>query len=283
MEPIFENISANIGSSFYYHLLEGGCNTALWHIHPEYELVYIHSGSAERHIGSNVSRYSNGDLILIGSNIPHSNLGNVDFKDNYEIVVQMPIDLIENRFSNLVEFRSIKKLFDRSKHGISFGQAVKDKAGRLLTKMNQLDPFERFISLIEVLMFLANSRDYELLNAHSVTVELQSNDYARIQKINEFVSKNYSRTIKLNEMAGLTGLTESSFSRFFRKVTGKTFSTFLNEYRVQKAGAILLECNNSITDVMLDSGFTEPAYFSRTFKKLTGQTPSEYRKARRNW
>jgi len=283
MEPIFENINTNVDSSFHYHFLEGGCNTALWHIHPEFELVYIHSGSAERHIGSNVSRYTDGDLLLIGSNIPHSNLGNVECKDNYEIVVQLSIDFVRNKFGSIIEFRNISKLFERSNHGISFGNPVKIKVGELLIKMNNQESLTKLLTLIDILNILSKSNDYTLLNANAVTVELQSNDYERIQKINEFVSSNFSRSIKLSEMAALTGLTETSYSRFFRKVTGKTFSTFLNEYRVQKAGTMLLECNNSVTDVMLESGFSEPTYFSRTFKKVTGQTPSEYRKKRRNW
>lgn len=283
MEPIFESISANQGSSFHAHYFEGGCCKPLWHIHPEYELVYIHSGSAVRHVGCNVSCYEDGDLMLIGSNIPHSNLGNLDFSDNHEIVVQMGVEFIENKLKSVTEFERIMELFNRSGHGISFHQNIKQQVGGMLKELLDLEPFEKLLKLLNVLEILAQTSDYQLLNADLSTVEIQSNDYSRIKKINDYVSNHFGQTIHLKEMADLTGLTETSFSRFFRKVTGKTFSTFLNEYRIQKASSFLIDCNNSVTEVMLASGFTEPAHFSRTFKRITNQTPSAYRKKRKNW
>lgn len=283
MEPIYESISANLGSSFHAHYFEGGCCKPLWHIHPEYELVYIHSGSAVRHIGCNVSCYEDGDLMLIGSNIPHSNLGNVDFPDNHEIVVQMGVEFIENKLNSITEFQQITDLFKRSGYGISFNKSIKQQVGGMLKELIELEPFEKLLKLLKIFKVLAQTKDYQLLNVDLATVEIQSNDYSRIQKINSYVANHYEQTIQLKEMAHLTGLTETSFSRFFRKVTGKTFSTFLNEYRIQKASSFLIDCNNSITEVMLASGFTEPAHFSRTFKRITNQTPSEYRKKRKNW
>lgn len=282
MEPIYENISASLGSSFYDHLFKGGCTKELWHMHREFELVYIHSGNAVRHIGSNVSRYTNGDLLLIGSNIPHSNLGNNDYSDNYEIVVQMGVDFVEEKLGGFVEFMSVIDLFKRSEHGISFGANTKLKVGALLLELVQLESLNKLLKLIEILQELANTADYTLLNASSMSVSAQSSDYSRIQKINDYVLQHFQHAIHLSDMADLTGLTETSFSRFFKKVTGKTFSTFINEYRIQKASSLLVDTSNSISDVMHESGFTDPAHFSRTFKRITNHTPSDYRNKRRS-
>ncbi|MDA3890167.1 MAG: AraC family transcriptional regulator [Salinivirgaceae bacterium] len=283
MKPIYENIQPNIGSSFYSHMVSPGCCEPFWHIHPEFELVYIHSGSAERHVGSDVSNYKNGDLLLIGSNIPHSNLGNSDHADNCEIVVQMSTDFIEKRIAPFPEFMKVNELFDRSSFGISFKKNVKEQVGILLQEMFKYDSFNKLIKLIEILHLLASTNEYTLLHAKSAIIELQSNDYTRVNKINEFVSANYQRTILLKELAELTGLTETSFSRFFKKVTGKTFICFLNEYRIQKACSLLANNNNSISEVMVDSGFIEPAHFTRIFKRYTSYSPRDYRKKVRNW
>lgn len=283
MEPIYENIQPNIGSSFYIHNLSPGCCEPLWHIHPEYELVYVHSGYAEHHIGKSAFTYTNGDLLLIGSNVPHSNLGNQNGKDNFEVVLQMSTDLVEQHLPMFPEFKSLKRLFEMSMHGMSFGEPVKTKAGELLTQMVSEKPFERLLTLLEVLNFLANTKEYKLINKDAVDLEIQSNDYERLSIVNDFVAKNYFRCINLSEVAALTGLTVTSFSRFFKKVTGRTFVGFLNEYRIQKACALLANKNTSITDVMEQSGFVEPSHFSRIFKRYTAYTPRDYRKRIRAW
>ncbi|MCU4173823.1 helix-turn-helix domain-containing protein [Carboxylicivirga sp. N1Y90] len=283
MEPIYENIQANHGSSFYIHSNSPGCCEPFWHIHPEYELVYIKSGSAERHVGSNVARYNDGDLLLIGSNIPHSNLGNQDKDDNYEIVIQLSTEFINQRILPFPEFTDISKLMERSSHGISFGHGIKEQVGPALKHMVELPAFEKLICLMQALQTLANTNDYHLLHATKAAIEVQSNDYSRINRINTYVSEHYQKPIQIKELAELTGLTETSFSRFFKKVTGKTFINFLNEFRIQKACTLLSNKNTSISDIMMLSGFVEPAYFTRIFKRYTNFSPREYRKKVRNW
>ncbi|HNW50000.1 MAG TPA: AraC family transcriptional regulator [Prolixibacteraceae bacterium] len=276
MKPIFENIQPNPGNSFFMSKTTPGCCEPFWHIHPEYEIVYIKNGSAERHIGSHFSKYENGDLMMIGSNIPHSNLGNNDFPDNVEVVIQMSKDFVEKKLLGFPEFQKIGELMKRSMHGISFHPKVKDSLSVSVESLSDLPAFERLVALIRLLHELALAREYTLLNAESVALTIESTDYNRINLINQFVSENYSRQIMLSEVSKLTGLTESSFSRFFKKVTGKTFITFLNEYRVQKACVLLSDKSRNIAEVMFLSGFNEPAHFTRIFRKYTSYTPKEY-------
>lgn len=283
MEPIYENIQPNIGSSFYIHSNSPGCCEPLWHIHPEYELVYINSGYAEHHIGRNSFSYTDGDLLLLGSNVPHSNLGNQNGTDNFEVVVQMSTELIDSRIKSFPEFTEINRMFERSVHGISFANPLKTQVGFLLKELVDLPPFDKLMALYEVLNKMAKTKDYKLINNDSVKIEVQSNDYERLSLINQYIAKNYIKPISLMEMANLTGLTETSFSRFFKNVTGRTFIGFLNEYRIQKACSLLADKNTSISKVMELSGFIEPSHFSRIFKRYTEHTPRAYRKKIRSW
>lgn len=283
MKPVYENISPDPGTSFYISVTSPGCCEPYWHIHPEYELVFIKSGSAERHIGHNVSRYFDGDLLLIGSNVPHSNLGNIEQIDNIEVVIQMNVDFVDKQIASFPEFKNINKLFKRSLNGISFGKKTKEMVAEKLINIHNQNTFNRLITLFEVLQVLAKCKDYELLNQQDATIEIQSNDYARINIVNEYISKNYNHNLQLEEMSELTGLTPTSFSRFFKKVTGKSFITFLNEYRIQKACSFLADKNTSIAEIMYNVGFSEPAHFTRTFKKYTNHTPREYRRKIRFW
>lgn len=277
MKPIFETIHPNPGNSFFMASAPYGSTEPFWHIHPEYEIVYIKNGGAEQHIGSHYSKYTNGVLLLIGPNIPHSNLGNYDFEDNIAVVIQMSPEFLENKVTGFNELKFINDLLIRSKQGISFGQEVKNKLSESLEKLDKLESFERLLQLIQILKELTLTSDYILLNAGSININHHSVDYNRINQINQFVSKNYQRKIQLEEIAGITGLTESSFSRFFKKLTGKTFVTFLNEYRIQKACLLLTDKTNTISEIMHKTGFSEAANFTRVFKRYTSFTPREFR------
>jgi AraC-like DNA-binding protein len=276
MKPIFENIQPNPGNSFHISKSTPGLHEPFWHIHPEYEIVYIKNGSAERHIGSQFSRYEKGALMMIGSNIPHSNLGNNQFPDNADVVIQMSMEFIEKKLAAFYEFQKIDELLKISMHGINFNIEVKERLSERFEALSDFQSFEKLIGLIQILQELASTKEYTLLNAESVALAIDSNDYRRINMINKFVSENFYRQIKLSEVSKLTGLTESSFSRFFKKVTGKTFITFLNEFHIQKACVLLTDKKKNISEVMFQSGFNEPTHFTRVFRKYTSITPKDY-------
>ncbi|MDA3928762.1 MAG: AraC family transcriptional regulator [Prolixibacteraceae bacterium] len=278
MKPIFETIHPNPGNSFFMGCEPYGETEPFWHIHPEYELVYIKNGSAEQHIGSHFSTYSDGTLLLIGPNIPHTNLGNYDNSNNLAVIIQMNKEFLETKITGLNELQFINDLLIRSKQGIIFGSKVKQELETKLEKLNYLKPFEKLIELIQVLKTLTLTNDFKLLNADSININHHSVEYNRINLINKFVSANYMRKIHLSELSNLTGLTESSYSRFFKKLTGKTFVTFLNEFRIQKACSMLTDSKYTISEIMYETGFNEAANFTRVFKRYTNFTPREFRK-----
>lgn len=281
MKPIFETIEPNWGTSFYMDRSTPGCCEPFWHIHPEYELVYVRNGSATFNIGSYHSSYSNGLLAFIGSNIPHSNLGNDEHADNIEVVIQMTPDFLESKLAQFPEFQKLSKLLERSKQGILFENSVKELISQQLEELKFNKPDIRLLKLLRILLDLAEATDYKLLNADTMNMELQSNDYERIALINNYIRSNYKKQIQLSDMAALTGLTESSFSRFFKKITSKTFVNYLNEFRIQQACMLLSDKKKTIYEVMFESGFCEPAHFSRVFKKFSGHTPRDYKRIMR--
>lgn len=278
MKPIHENIHHNPSNSFVLACSTYGSNEPFWHIHPEYEIVYIRNGSANQHIGSHYSKYTNGTLLLVGPNLPHSNMGNQDYIDNATVIVQMKNEFLERKILAFSEFLFINELLVRSKQGISFGEKIKNKIGPKIENLENLESYKRLLELIDILKELTLTNDYTLLNANAINIDQHSNSYYRVNQINNYVAKNYQKPIQLSELANLTGLTESSFSRFFKKITGQTFITFLNEYRIHKACTLLSENSSNISEIMYLVGFNEAAHFTRVFKKYTQTTPREYRK-----
>ncbi|UZR99315.1 AraC family transcriptional regulator [Chondrinema litorale] len=280
MEPVFEKIEPNSGSSFFIEKFEHDdlCHTPYWHIHPEYEIVYIKNGNGVRCVGSHISNYRDGELIMLGPHMPHQPFGNKEFEDNIEIVIQFGSDFFTNQLPLLPETSQIKTLLQKSKQGITFSKAVKEKIAPQFNYMVIASPLNKLLTFIKVLDILAKTKEYELLKVGNIALEISSPDYERMNKIYELVSENYQRHISLEEVSELCQLSPPSFCRFFKKITRKSFVQFLTEYRIVKVQELMHQKRTGISSLMYECGFNEASYFSRQFKKITGKSPSAYRK-----
>ncbi len=248
-----------------------------WHYHPELELVYVNGGSGKRHVGSHLSYFHDGELVLIGSNLPHQGFN--DRLNNYtkETVVQMLPDFLGEGFLEVGEMKNIQDLFDRARRGLVFSGDAKDQVGAKIEKLINCSPFERILLLLDILNDLAISDEYQTLNASGFSLEIQPQDNDRINTVLNYVRENFHRPITLAEITDLISMTEPSFCRYFKKLTGKTFTKFVNDYRLVHASKLLAEKQISILEVCYESGFTNYSHFTKKFKEFTGKSPSKYR------
>lgn len=279
-KPEFERIAPAFGSSFSYRTYNKdhqNKNHTFWHYHPELELVYVNGGSGRRQIGSHVSYYQNGDLILIGSNLPHCGFTDSLTDHNCETVIQLKPEFLGTEFLNIPEMRNIKALFQKSGMGIVYHGAAKKLIGEKIEAMKNKDHYNRLLALLEVLDLLEKAKDYTILNAQGFILETELQDNNRVNVIFNFVKEEFKRPISLEEVADLVSMTVPAFCRYFKKITGKTFTEFVNEYRLTHAAKLLHEKQISITEVCFDSGFNNFSHFNKRFKKFTGKAPSVYR------
>ncbi len=278
-KPTLETIPAPIGSSINYRQFtrQEPNGNPLWHYHPEVELVFIQSSSGKRQIGHHISYYQNGDLILIGSNVPHYGFTDRFSRKNVEIVLQFLKSNLGLETRNIPEFLKINDLMNRADHGISFGSKTREKVGPIIQSMQLASSFDRLLILYRVLNILANTDDYELLNASEVTIDTSQQDKERVKVIYEYVREHFSNEITLEQMADLVHLTVPSFCRYFKKSTGRTFSRFVNEVRVIHACKLLSETGHAISDISYDCGYNNFSHFNKQFKEITGKSPSDYR------
>lgn len=279
-KPTLEKIEPEFGSSFSlrtYYRDPDNKKPTFWHYHPEVELVYVNGGCGKRQIGSHISYYRNGDLILIGSLLPHCSFTDSLTGHECESVVQFRQDLLGDYFFEAPELRGIRNLLERAKKGIVFHGNTKRRIGAMIEELRHKEAFPRLMGLLEVLKELEKADNYTILNAGGFVLEASFQDNDRINIIFNFVKKEFTRSISLDEISQKVSMTNPAFCRYFKKITGKTFTRFVNEYRLTHAAKLLHEKQISITDVCFESGFNNFSHFNKQFKAFTGKSPSVYR------
>jgi AraC family transcriptional regulator len=99
----------------------------------------------------------------------------------------------------------------------------------------------------------------------------------RLRQVTEFIGDNYSRDLKLAELAQVAGMSSFHFAREFKRTTGTTPHQYLIKFRIERAKALLAKNDLPLTEVSLRSGFSHQSHFTRLFRRVTGTTPHSYR------
>ena len=279
MKTEFEIIQPDEGSSFRVLHHNVSADTFKWHYHyhPEYEIVFVSQGSGRRHVGNHLSNYEEGDLVLIGSNLPHGGFGYGAVDMHEEIVVQFKVDFLCDIFLAKPEMENIKKLFERSKQGLCFYGKTREELSVKFKSLPQLPHFERLIELLNILERLANSSEFFVLNQYDTRYSFSMKDQERLDKVYKYVEKNYLQEIDIQDVAKICNLTIPAFCNYFKKNLNQTFTDFTNEYRINQACKMLLD-GHEIVDICFGCGFNNVSYFGRVFKQFKGINPSQFRR-----
>jgi AraC-like DNA-binding protein len=276
-----EKIEPIEGSSFFmaYNKEPLLCHEDFWHFHPEFEIVYVPHGSGRRFVGNKVSRFEDGDLILLGPNIPH-NAFNFGFESTgyEEYVVQFKIDQIGKMAEIFPEFARVVRLLVKARSGISFNGENKHRIGGMIKEMYVLCGFQRLIQLFVVLREMSLLSGFEDLETKKF-LSVNTAYVKRIEQVYQIIQKGYQNDLSTREIALELSMTESSFCRFFKNATGKTFKEALTEVRIEKASALLLHSDLSVASIASQCGFNNVSLFNRFFKELTEMTPRNYRRS----
>jgi AraC-like DNA-binding protein len=277
MKIQFEDLKIGVDTSFKVMVNPRMSDFFFWHFHPEYEIIYIEGTDGTRHVGEHISKYESHDLVLIGPNIPHLNF-DYGAKTNYEkTVIHLRENFMGVAFYDIPELDDLTKLFERSLHGVAFGEATKKVVAKRLKELIVLPSFEQFLALLQILKILAQSSDFDLLHTKPIKNQYNKREQERFRKLYEFIDKNHRRKIEISEVADFCNLTNAAFCRQFKKMTKLTFTQFLNHYRVNQAKKLLL-LDKNVSETCFECGFESLSYFNRTFRKITNQNPLAFKK-----
>lgn len=279
IKPAFEKINLEFGNSLHVKQHKGveENNLPFWHFHPELELVYVNKAKGKRHIGSHLSYFNNSQLILIGSSLPHSGFTDRFTTCGKETIIQFKEEFLGDTFFDIPEMKTIKTLFSKAKKGLLFHIEAKKEIGPKIENLINYQGTDRIIKFLEILKDLSQSQDYSLLNVDGFAFEVEPQDNNKIDIVFQHVRNNFTQQITLDEISEKVSMTVPAFCRYFKKVTGKTFTQFVNEFRIVHSTKLLAEKPTSITDICFESGFNNFSHFNKLFKKFTGKSPLKYR------
>jgi AraC-like DNA-binding protein len=280
MKLQLEQINPDQDSSFHILITPHLSDVFLWHYHPEYEIVYIEGANGTRHVGEHISRYEGSDLVFIGPNIPHLNFDYGVKTDHHKVVVQLKQHFLGEPFWQAPEFRNITALFERARSGVSFYGETKRIIGEELKTLVRLPPFERLMRLLHIFQELATSHEWISLQGEAVSNAYNLTEQQRLKRINHFIAEQYPRRIEISEVAALSHLTNAAFCRYFKRMTHFTFTQYLNRYRVNQAQKLLL-LDHTVSEASFACGFESLSYFNKTFRRVTGENPLQFKKRHR--
>lgn len=284
MKPLFRKIPVKLESSYTIrHDIKPKFDN-IWHYHPELELHYVIKGEGLRFIGDNISNFSAGEMILIGENLPHTFRCNKEYfqdSSNLEIeaiIIQFLPDCLGKYLLNLPEAYLLPKLFEKAKSGMIIrGEQKKQLADLMVAAITATD-LDRIIILLSILKALAEAEDYDTITNQNAFYKSTESDSLRLNKICTYTLTNYTKDITLEEIASISNLSVTSFCRYFKLMTKKTYYDFLIEIRISHACRFLVEDKLPTEVICFDCGFNNVSNFYRHFKKVTGITPLEYKR-----
>jgi AraC-like DNA-binding protein len=266
------SVRKDVSPYFYNH----------WHYHPELELTYIHKGTGTRFIGDSIERFEAGDLVLVGSDLPH--LWRSDQKyypdTNTELsealVVHFKPDFWGTEFLKLPELATIQELFVLARQGLRIRGETQYLVASLVEGLQLAEGVERFLGLIRILQVISESAETYPISSMAFSYSANETDTRRLNNIYTYTLNHFTQKIKLEDVAAIANMSTSAFCRYFKSHTHKTYIKFLQEVRISHACKLLLEDKYSINQICLESGFQDWSNFNRYFKEIKKQTPTQY-------
>ena len=251
-----------------------------WHAHGEYEIHLIAEGTGTAMVGDYVGDFSAGSLYMIGPNVPHNWVTDTamnEATDLRDMLVQFPETAMASLTSAFVDFREIRPLLDDAAAGIEFHGVPLETSSRLLAAIRDNRGAAQVVAFFDLLVHLARHQNRTTLSLLKLKPSTTSKRQAQIGQAVDYIVANFREDLSVGFVADQCGLSEASFTRYFKTVTGNRFSEFVNLVRVRQACALLIETSDPVASICYDSGFQNLANFNRQFLRLKGCTPTQYR------
>lgn len=256
---------------------------ATWHAHGEYQLFLVLKGTGTRFIGNTVKSFDSGDLTFLGPNMPHLwRNDSVYFeKSSKRITHGLVIYFRAGFLGELLEKEEmgrLRNLFAKAKRGLEFYRQTVEQITGMMKQILTKHGAQRLIQLLQILEVLTQSKECRMLHNADYKYQLKESETQRINLVYNYAAQHFHGHIALNDVAGLLNMTPTSFSRYFRMKTSKSFSDFISELRIRHACKLLIEDDTkTVSQVSYECGFNTLSNFNRQFRLYIKMNPKSYR------
>lgn len=252
------------------------------HFHPEIEICYVVKGSGYRMMGDFLEPFEEGEVVLVPTNQPHCWMYNPESCEpdgkRQCIVVQFNPDLLQAGLSFFIRM-GICRSSVISNPARYLADRQNCRKNQILLRRNELlDASERMLMLIRILQQIGTTTDLIPIGLQETEFNGITKNMRRMQLIFKYVIEHYKEKITLSDAANVISMSTTAFCSFFKRETGKTFTNFINEYRIEAVCTLLLNFpDKDINEIAWQCGFTDIPYFNRSFKKMKQMTPGQWR------
>jgi AraC-like DNA-binding protein len=278
MKPLLLDVKSLLRDSIHVKEIHAAQLDEGFHFHNACEIALILKSRGKRIIGDNIEDFTEGDLTLMGPNLPHvTYTNNIDSPNVHALVVYFHPDWLTESHLNSVDFVRLRELFEDINRGIKILGNTKKKVIRSLLRLKDSKGLQRIITILEILELISKSNEYVCLASKGYANSFTHNDVKRMDKVYNYVMEHFSEEIMLEDIAYIANLTPTAFCKFFKTKTNNTFSNFVNEIRIAFACKLLCDDNLSISQISFNCGFNNLTSFNKNFKQYTKMVPSIYR------
>lgn len=283
MQPSPIHNEASYGADSSFSVMQRPCIDLVfpYHMHPNYQLNLVIEGKGKRIVGDHAENYRSGDLVLIGPNLPHYWSYDEQYKkkhgDGSAVIIHFDREFAGDDFISKPEVKPIHEMLEQAHRGIFFKSSQLNDVSAIMTKLPQMDPLKRLVTLINILYELSKTSHKALLAGEAYEKTELPDVVLKINRIINFIKRHFhEEDLNQNKLADMAGLSNSSFSRYFKRQTGKNYIDFLKDIRLSHAWKLLNESDLLVSQIAARCGYLNLSNFNKQFKLKYQHTPKYF-------
>ena len=256
------------------------------HHHTEFEISVFKSGNGIYTVGKKQYNFQKGDVFMFSSDEIHCIT---------DISANQPMDLInihfEPRFiwstgNDMFDAKFLKIFYERNGNFQNrldrdnpATEIIRNIIFGIENEFNKKQPEYELMIKVELLKLLVTAmRGYDYVNNSPSTFSVCSQSLRNLEKAMNYIDENLTENISLEQLSKSANMSRTYFCSIFKRLNGITPWDYITIKRIEKSIEILKTSNATVLEIAMKCGFNNSANFNRSFKKVTGKIPKDYRK-----
>lgn len=259
---------------------------ARWNYHPEYEVHLARSGPGRYIVGDSVGIFEAGQLVLVGPEVPHDWISDLDpgeVLEGRDVVFQFHGRWLDQCAELLPELRTLAPLWSRARSGIEFSGQTAAAGAAHLEQIGRTRGADRLGHVFSLFHLMASAPVGESRLVSQVWVPRVDDPHTQevVAAALSYILENLTGVVRLPTAARIAGMSDSAFSRYFKRASGLTFTEMVGQLRLAQAAKLLVQTDQPVLTIAEAVGYTNLSNFNRRFLATFARTPSAYRRQER--